>query len=288
VGTSSTNFPVTPGAFQTTFGGGPGDAGVIKLNATGSALLYATYLGGSAYDGGGGVAVDSIGNAYVTGVTSSTDFPTVNAIQSTYGGGRQDAFVTKVNPLGSGLVYSTYLGGSDNDEARGVALDALPIPNAYVTGRTISTNFPTTAGAFQTSLAGNYDAFVTKITDIVLPPGATSGKVTGGGTVNVTGGIANFGFIVQAQASTGAVNGDLQYVNHASGAKIHSVAFTSFSIVGNTATFSGTCTNNGAPCTFNVSVQDNDQPPGSDSFVISINGGPPEGGTLRGGDIEIH
>jgi len=286
VGTTSTNFPVTPGAFQTTFGG-YWDAGVIKLNPVGSALVYSTYLGGSGYDVGGGVAVDSLGSAYVTGVTSSSNFPTVNAIQPTLGGG-SDAFVTKVNPLGSGLVYSTYLGGSSNDGAIGIALDSLPIPNAYVTGRTDSTNFPTTPGAFQTTFGGTFDAFVTKISEAVVPPPPTVGKVTGGGTVDVTGGIANFGFIVQAQSSSGPIGGDLQYVNHASGAKIHSVAFTTFTVSGNTATFSGTCTNNGAPCTFNVTVQDNDQPPGPDSFVISINGGPPEGGTLRSGDIEIH
>jgi Beta-propeller repeat len=285
--TSSTNFPVTPGAFQTTFGGYY-DAVVIKLNPSGSAPVYATYLGGDAFDGGAGIAVDSVGNAYVTGSTSSSNFPTVNAIQPTLGGG-SDAFVTKVNPLGSGLVYSTYLGGSSDDSGGGIALDSLPIPNAYVTGRTLSTNFPTTSGAFQTSYGGGAsDAFVTKISEAVVPPPPTVGKVTGGGTVDVTGGIANFGFIVQAQSSTGPIGGDLQYVNHASGAKIHSVAFTTFTISGNTATFSGTCTNNGVPCTFAVTVQDNDQPPGTDSFVISIDGGPPEGGTLRSGDIEIH
>jgi len=287
VGTSSTNFPVTPGAFQTTFGGGAGDAGVIELNPAGSALVYATYLGGSANDSGDGIAVDSLGNAYVTGVTSSSNFPTVNAIQPTLGGG-SDAFVTKVNPLGSGLVYSTYLGGSSNDEGLGIALDSLPIPNAYVTGRTDSTNFPTTSGAFQTTFGGTFDAFVTKISEAVVPPPPTVGKVTGGGTVDVIGGIANFGFIVQAQSNTGPIGGDLQYVNHASGAKIHSVTFTTFTISGNTATLSGTCTNNGLPCTFTVTVQDNDQPPGPDSFVISVDGGAPEGGTLRGGDIEIH
>ncbi|PYX55173.1 MAG: hypothetical protein DMG76_18975 [Acidobacteria bacterium] len=77
VNTSSTNFPVTPGAFQTTFGGGPGDAGVIKLNPSGSALVYSTFLGGSGFDAGIGIAVDSLGNAYVTGITNSTNFPTV-------------------------------------------------------------------------------------------------------------------------------------------------------------------------------------------------------------------
>jgi len=121
----------------------------------------------------------------------------------------------------------------------------------------------------------------------VLPPGATSGKVTGGGTINVSGGIANFGFIAQAQSTTGTISGDLQYVNHASGASVHSVAFNSFAIVGNTATFGGTCTKNGAPCTFTVNVTDNGEPGTNDSFVISVSGGTPEGGTLRSGSIQI-
>jgi hypothetical protein len=286
--TSSTNFPTTPGAFQATYGGGVGDAFVTKLNPLGSGLIYSTYLGGSGQDAGAGIALDSSGNAYVAGYTNSANFPTVNAVQGAIGGGL-DAFVTVVNPTGLALVYSTYLGGSGYDQGSGIALDSLPNPNAYVTGFTGSLNFPTTTGALQTTFGGgSFDAFVTKITNITLPPGPTVGKATGGGTINVTGGIGNFGFIVQAQSTSGPISGDLQYVNHATGAKIHSVAFTTFTISGNTATFSGSCTNNGAPCTFNVTVQDNDQPPGPDSFVISINGGSPEGGTLRDGDIEIH
>ena len=115
------------------------------------------------------------------------------------------------------------------------------------------------------------------------------GKVTGGGTVDVPGGIANFGFIVQARSTSGPIGGDLQYVNHASGAKVHSMMFDSFVITGNTATFGGTCTNNGVLCTFTVNVKDDDQPGGQDSFTVSINGDqPPEGGSLRDGDIEIH
>jgi hypothetical protein len=285
--TDSTDFPTTPGAFQTV-NAGNGDGFVTKVNPLGSGLVYSSYLGGSGFDEGLGIAVDTAGNAYVTGDTQSSNSPTVAAIQSTPGGST-DAFVTTVNPAGSGLVYSTYLGGSGADQGFGIALDALPNPNAYVAGNTSSTNFSTTSGAFQTTYGGApADAFVSKITNITLPPGPTVGKVTGGGTINVTGGIGNFGFIVQAKSTSGPISGDLQYVNHATGAKVHSVMFTTFVISGNTATFGGTCTNNGAPCTFNVTVQDNDQPPGPDSFVISVNGGPPEGGTLRSGNIEIH
>src|SRR5439155_566034 len=148
------------GAFQPTFAGGA-DAFVTNLNATGSALVYSTYLGGSSNDQGNAIAVDASGSAYVTGETLSTNFPTtLGAIQPTFAG-VIDAFVTKLNPAGGALVYSTYLGGSDDDEGLGIALDASG--SAYVTGFTGSTNFPTTAGAFQPTLAGGPDAFVTKL-----------------------------------------------------------------------------------------------------------------------------
>src|SRR5262249_50683732 len=110
--TDSTDFPTTPGAFQPTFAGSE-DAFVTKLNSSGTALVYSTYLGGNNNDLGSTIAVDASGNAYVTGPTNSDDFPTANAIQPTFGG-VQDAFVTKLNAIG-GLVYSTYLGGNDND-----------------------------------------------------------------------------------------------------------------------------------------------------------------------------
>jgi hypothetical protein len=105
------------------------------------------------------------------------------------------------------------LGGLDGSYA--IAIDA--VGSAYLTGATSPSNFPVRPGAFQTTYGGGpTDAFVTKITNVVLPPGPTVGKVTGGGTVDVSGGIANFGFIVQRQASDGSIHGDLQYVNHAS------------------------------------------------------------------------
>ncbi|HEY8874161.1 MAG TPA: SBBP repeat-containing protein, partial [Stellaceae bacterium] len=128
----------------------------------GSGLLYSTYLGGSGLDVGYGIAVDAAGDAYVTGFTNSTNFPTTaGAFQTTFAGGGVDAFVTKLNVAGSGLLYSTYLGGSSIDLGYGIAADAAG--NAYVTGVTASTNFPTTAGSFQTTNNGTYDAFVTKL-----------------------------------------------------------------------------------------------------------------------------
>jgi hypothetical protein len=163
--TGSHDFPVTPGAFQTTCDDGnncvaDGDAFVTEFNASGSALVYSTFLGGNSYDSGGGIAVDSSGNAYVTGATSSGDFPvTAGAFQTTCGnpncGISDDAFVTKFNPTGSALVYSSYLGGSNADTGQGVAVDSAG--NAYVAGQTFSTNFPTTPGAFQTTCGGSTD-----------------------------------------------------------------------------------------------------------------------------------
>ncbi len=158
----SADFPTTAGAFQTTYGGGSFDAFVTKLNPTGTALVYSTYLGGTSEDFGEGIAVDTAGNAYVTGSTTSTNFPTTaGAFQTTYGGGDYDAFVTKLNPTGTALVYSTYLGGTGLDEGSAIAVDTAG--NAYVTGTTSSADFPTTAGALQTTYGGgDYDAFVAK------------------------------------------------------------------------------------------------------------------------------
>jgi len=178
--TLSTNFPgASSSAIQSTLAGSQ-NAYVAKINAAGSALVYSTYLGGSSPDYGHGIAVDSSGNAYVTGITSSTSFPVVNAIQPTSGGGR-DAFVAEVNAAGSALVYSTYLGGSSDDVGSGIAVDSSG--NAYVTGATDSTNFPV-VNAIQPTNGGNYNAFVAKIGP---PPTLTitagSGTMTYGGSV---------------------------------------------------------------------------------------------------------
>jgi hypothetical protein len=159
--TYSTDFPTTPGAFQTNLGGGS-DAFVSKLNPSGSALVYSTYLGGSGDEGpyGGGIAVDSAGNAYVIGSTYSTDFPTMNPLQPANAGGG-DAFVSKLNPTGTALVYSTYLGGSSQELGLGIAVDSSD--NAYVTGFTCSTNFPT-MNPLQPANAGRpNNVFVSKL-----------------------------------------------------------------------------------------------------------------------------
>ena len=177
--TSSTSFPVTPGAFQTSNKAAyPGaTAFVTKMNATGTALVYSTYLGGSGGDEGTTVAVDSTGNAYVTGETFSTNFPvTQGAFQTNNNGaanGVGNGFVTKLNPTGAALVYSTYLGGSGlaasapygGDEGNAIAVDAAG--NVYVAGKTFSVDFPVTPGAFQTTnnAAANEEsnAFITEL-----------------------------------------------------------------------------------------------------------------------------
>jgi hypothetical protein len=163
---STLNFPTTPGAFQTAPYGF--DTFVTKLNATGSALVYSARFGGNFDDFGRAIALDAAGNAYITGWTvcraTPCTYPTVNAVQPNYGGGYQDAFVTKINSVGSALVYSTYLGGGaiingDTDWGEGIAVDSAG--SAYVTGYTYSPDFPVTPGAYDSSRAG-LDAFVTK------------------------------------------------------------------------------------------------------------------------------
>ncbi len=157
--TASTDFPIV-GAAQASYGGSIADAFVTKLNPTGSALVYSTYLGGGKDDQGLGITVDSSGNAYVTGYTASTDFPIVGAAQASYGGSVTDAFVTKLNPTGSVIVYSTYLGGGRDDQGWGIAVDSSG--SAYVTGYTASTNFPT-VNPIQNVNHGIVDVFVVKL-----------------------------------------------------------------------------------------------------------------------------
>ncbi len=158
-GTFSTNFPLG-GALQTTNHGGQ-DAFVTKLSASGAALSYSTYFGGSgATEQANGIAVDSTGNAYVAGTTNSADFPLTAGVLQTQFEGVSDAFVTKINPAGSALVYSTYLGGTDLDTAWGIGIDGSG--NAYVAGSTQSGDFPQT-NAVQAAFGGFADAFVSKL-----------------------------------------------------------------------------------------------------------------------------
>jgi hypothetical protein len=154
--TRSTNFPIAGNAFDSTYNGSV-DAFVTKVSPSGT-LIYSTYLGGDNVDVGTGIAVDSDGNIYISGTTISNNFPTRNAFDAT-ANGNADAFVTKFNQSGS-LIYSSYLGGNDNDNGRSIAVDRQG--NAYITGWTMSNNFPL-VNPFDNTLGGTQDAFITKI-----------------------------------------------------------------------------------------------------------------------------
>jgi hypothetical protein len=165
--TDSSDFPTTPGTFDPSYNG-LGDVFVTKLNAPGSGLVYSTFLGGSIWDEGYGIAVDETGATTITGATYSSDFPTTpGAFDPSHNGG-WDAFVTRLNADGSGLVYSTFLGGRLTDchsDFSGFNCDVVVGPDgaAYVTGGTDSTDFPTTLGAFDPSYNGYGDVYVTKL-----------------------------------------------------------------------------------------------------------------------------
>jgi hypothetical protein len=158
--TYSTNFP-TQNPYQTDQTNY--DVFVTKLSPSGNSLVYSTYLGGDGTDEGYDIAVDDSGNAYITGGTYSTDFPTQNPYQTYQGSAPYyDAFVTKLSSSGDSLIYSTYLGGNEDDRGYGIAVDDSG--NAYITGETSSTNFPT-QNPYQTDPSPEpyYDAFVTKL-----------------------------------------------------------------------------------------------------------------------------
>jgi hypothetical protein len=175
--TESDNFPVED-ALQP-FREGNSDAFITKLNSTGTApLVYSTYLGGSMDDFGNSIAVDISGNVHVTGTTVSDNFPTKNAFQADRGG-LQDSFVTKVNAAGDTLIYSSYLGGTNDDLGNAIAVDGLG--NAFVAGTTDSTNFPTKS--VQDNPGGGNDGFVAKVQEAEVTDSSTGGgnEATGGG-----------------------------------------------------------------------------------------------------------
>jgi len=218
--TESNDLFTSVGAFQSSLKGSS-DAFVTKFSATG-AVLYSTYLGGSGAESGTGIAVDTSG-IYVAGITSSSDFITKNAFQASFAGGASDAFVVELNPQGQGqadLLYSTYLGGSDQDQARAIAVDSFG--NVCVTGDTVSgpsNPFPTTTGAYQPALAGGQDAFVAQLNPTATGAasllystyfGGTSNDSGRGITVNSLGKIYVTGVTSSADfPSVGAIQGSL-------------------------------------------------------------------------------
>lgn len=157
--TNSAAFPVTTGVLQSSYGGGPSDAFVAVLNSAASNLVFSTYLGGSGADEGRALVIDGTNNVYIAGKTDSPNLPS-SPIQAALGGAA-DAFVAKMNGAGTSLIYFTYLGGTTNDQANGIAIDSNT--DVYVTGSTDSPNFPVTAGVFQSQLLGGADVFAARI-----------------------------------------------------------------------------------------------------------------------------
>lgn len=183
--TTSTGFPVTNGAYQTTYQGGDYDTFAAKLSPDGGTLVYSTFIGSHGADEAWGIAVDVAGNAYVVGDTDSDQFPvTGTPAQSSRKGGLEGT-ITEVNPQGTGLIYSSYLGGGGDDSVQAIALDAGG--NAYLVGYTASSNFPVTSGSSQTTAGGGAaDAFVVKYSFPTIAP-----AVSTGGVVNAGGFTAN-------------------------------------------------------------------------------------------------
>ncbi|MFN9337858.1 MAG: SBBP repeat-containing protein [Candidatus Kapaibacterium sp.] len=162
--TKSTNFPVTSGIFQNSYGGGSDDIFVTKLNSTGTSLVYSTFIGGSDQDIARGLALDASGNVFITGTTKSTNYDITSGVFQNTIAGDGDVFVTKVNSTGAALLYSTYIGGTALDDANDIVIDGSG--NAYITGYAVSTNYDVTAGVYQMAFGGSFffgDAFVTKV-----------------------------------------------------------------------------------------------------------------------------
>jgi hypothetical protein len=195
--TNSSNFPVTAGAFQTTFNGVQ-DAFVTKVNAVGSAKVYSTYLGSFSFDWAGGIAIDSGGNAYVAGYTSSSGFPVVTEVQSGFNGS-YDAFVSKLNAIGSGLTFSTFYGGTGADQANAIAVDTSG--NMFVGGQTNSHDLPL-QGAIQSSNVGGSTAWVARLGVTAPPP-----QLPAANSVSPSSGSGNtVTFTAQYSHSAGAVS----------------------------------------------------------------------------------
>ena len=159
--TTSTDFP-TVNPIQATYGGNPADGFIARLESDGSTFSYSSYLGGSQGDEPIEIAVGVCGDVYVSGSTNSPDFPTENAIQSVYGGGAVDAFLTRLTADGSSLVYSTFLGGSGIDSGFDIALSNGRV---HFSGNTQSSNFPITGNAISGTLSGSQDAFVVVLSE---------------------------------------------------------------------------------------------------------------------------
>jgi hypothetical protein len=186
--TESTTFPGVTGGSAQPSNAGSFDIYVTKLNSTATAVTWSTFLGGSDYEVSAGLGVDSSGNVYVGGMTNSTNFPVSSAIQSTYGGGDVDTVAAKINSSGTAVLWSTYLGGNDDDQAYGAVTDGSG--NLYMAGFTATSAFPGTgSSAIQPTYGGGYDAYVVKISNSASPSLSSINPSSGvpGTSVTLTG-----------------------------------------------------------------------------------------------------
>jgi len=217
--TYSTNFPTTSGAFDIT-DNLLSDVFVTKLNSSGTALVYSTYLGGGNFDFGIDIEVDHSDNAYVTGGTDSTNFPTRPGAFDTVSNGSFDVFVTKLNSSGTALVYSTYLGGNSFDLGSDIAVDSAG--NAYVTGSTDSIDYPTTTDALQAGGGGGTtEGFVAKIGDYSISGRVIDSSGTGIASVTVT--LSGS----RSDSTATDLNGNFLFLNSTPGGNFTVTPFTS-------------------------------------------------------------
>jgi hypothetical protein len=290
-GTISVDFPTTPGAFDTLPQGN--DAFITKLNSTGTSLIYSTLLGGFGSDGASAIVIDGSGNAYVTGSTNSLDFPiTPDAFDATFNGGSSDAFVTELNATGSSVIYSTFLGGADSEGGSSLALDSGG--HIYVTGGTLSADFPTTPGAFDTVFKGDPsifwgDVFVTKLTTGTAPPpppppssaptvsalSLNPASVVGGsasqGTLTLSGAAPSSGTVVTLSSSNTAAATVPASVTVAAGSTGASFTVTAKSVTAST-TVTITASSGGVTKTATLTVTPPPPPTGTATLTLTATG----------------
>lgn len=193
--TRSVDLPSTDDAFQYDYAGGSafgsGDGFIVSFSTDGAQLLYCSYFGGSGDEKINSLAITANGRLCVTGWTDSRDLPHKNSLQPTYGGGDSDGFIAQFDANLTNLIFSTYFGGEDRDEDQRIAVD--PAGLIYLGGQTLSTNFPVTAGAFQTQhvvvdqIGGNWDGFITKFSadGTTLIYSTYVGDATGDGVLGI-------------------------------------------------------------------------------------------------------
>src|SRR6266568_1658181 len=306
--TGSTDFPVTSGAFQTTNKSGfPVTAFVARLDTTktGTASeVYGTYLGGTGFEQGLALALDSLQNAYVTGLTASSNFPVTVGAPQTVINGTENAYVSVLNPTGSALVFSTFWGGDATDIGSGITLDSASPPNIYLAGTTTSHSppFVTSGSAFQKTLKGAKNAFVAKFSpassagSVSLAPGSLSfgsqtvNTTSTAQTVTLTNG-TNSALTINSTSITGANAADFAVSANtcpaststlAAGANCTiSVTFKPATTAAESATLTVTSSDSGSP--HNVALSGTGTAAGTPDFTISLS--PTSGVVTAGGSV---